>query len=70
MIGETMFVSGIAMFLCAPIVGRMMDKVDPRIMLMFGFLIFAAGSWQMTYLTKDFGLLADLHAADPARRRH
>jgi DHA2 family multidrug resistance protein len=54
MIGETMFVSGIAMFVCAPIVGRMMDKVDPRIMLVFGFMTFAAGSWQMTYLTKDF----------------
>jgi MFS transporter, DHA2 family, multidrug resistance protein len=54
MIGETMFVSGVAMFVCAPIVGRMMDKVDPRIMLVFGFMTFAAGSWQMTYLTKDF----------------
>ena len=31
-----------------------MDKVDPRIMLVFGFMTFAAGSWQMTYLTKDF----------------
>ena len=54
MIGETMFVSGIAMFVCAPIVGRLMDKVDPRLMLVFGFVTFAAGSWQMTYLTKDF----------------
>jgi MFS transporter, DHA2 family, multidrug resistance protein len=54
MIGETMFVSGIAMFVCAPVVGRLMDKVDPRIMLVFGFVTFAAGSWQMTYLTKDF----------------
>jgi hypothetical protein len=24
-------------------------------MLVFGFMTFAAGSWQMTYLTKDFG---------------
>ena len=54
MIGETMFVSGIAMFVCAPIVGRLMDKVDSRILLVFGFMMFAAGSWQMTYLTKDF----------------
>src|SRR3954471_20185665 len=30
MIGETMFVSGIAMFLTAPIVGRLMLKVDMR----------------------------------------
>jgi MFS transporter, DHA2 family, multidrug resistance protein len=54
MVGETMFVSGIAMFVTAPIVGRLMTKVDPRIMLMAGFLIFAVGSWQMTYLTKDW----------------
>ncbi len=54
MIGETMFVSGVVMFVCAPIVGRLMDKVDPRFMLVFGFVTFAAGSWQMSYLTKDF----------------
>ena len=54
MIGETMFVSGAAMFLCAPIVGRLMDKIDPRIMLMFGFVTFAIGSWQMSYITKDY----------------
>ena len=54
MIGETMFVSGIAMFASAPIVGRLMDKVDPRLMLMFGFFAFAAGSWEMTFVTKDY----------------
>jgi len=54
MIGETMFVSGAAMFLSAPIVGRLMDKVDLRLLLLFGFLTFAAGSWQLTYLTKDY----------------
>ena len=31
MIGETMFVSGITMFLTAPIVGRLMQKVDMRL---------------------------------------
>jgi DHA2 family multidrug resistance protein len=54
MIGETMFVSGLAMFASAPIVGRLMNKVDPRFMLIFGFLTFALGSWQMSYITKDF----------------
>ncbi len=54
MIGETMFVSGAAMFLSAPIVGRLMNKVDPRYMLLFGFLTFAAGSFMMSYVTKDF----------------
>ena len=54
MIGETMFVSGVAMFLTAPIAGRLMNKVDPRLMLIVGFLSFAAGTYWMTYLTKDW----------------
>jgi DHA2 family multidrug resistance protein len=54
MIGETMFVSGVAMFLSAPIVGQLMNRIDPRIMLAAGFLIFGVSSWQVTYLTKDW----------------
>ncbi len=54
MIGETMFVSGLAMFLCAPIAGRLMNKVDPRAMIAFGFAAFALGTWQVTGLTKDW----------------
>jgi len=54
MIGETMFVSGVFMFLTAPIAGRLMTRVDPRYMLMAGFLSFAAGTYWMTYLTKDW----------------
>jgi DHA2 family multidrug resistance protein len=54
MVGETMFVSGAAMFLSAPLVGRLVTKLDPRLMMMAGFFIFAAGSWQMTYVTKDW----------------
>ncbi|WP_428030586.1 DHA2 family efflux MFS transporter permease subunit [Ancylobacter sp.] len=54
MIGETMFVSGLAMFLCAPIAGRLMGKVDPRLMIAFGFGAFAVGTWQVTGLTKDW----------------
>ena len=54
MIGETMFVSGVFMFLTAPIAGRLMTRVDPRFMLMAGFLSFAVGTWWMTYLTKDW----------------
>ena len=49
-----MFVSGLAMFLTAPIAGRLMTKVDPRFMLTAGFLCFAVGTWWMTYLTKDW----------------
>ena len=54
MIGETMFVSGVAMFLTAPIAGRLAGKLDPRIMLVAGFLFFAVGTWWLTYLTKDW----------------
>jgi DHA2 family multidrug resistance protein len=54
MIGETMFVSGIAMFLTAPIVGRLMLKVDMRYIVAAGLVIFALGSWQMTWVTRDY----------------
>jgi MFS transporter, DHA2 family, multidrug resistance protein len=54
MIGETMFVSGAVMFASAPLVGKLMTKVDPRLMLAAGFLIFAASNWQASYITKDW----------------
>ncbi|HEV7602387.1 MAG TPA: DHA2 family efflux MFS transporter permease subunit [Bradyrhizobium sp.] len=54
MIGETMFVSGITMFLTAPIVGRLMQKVDMRLIIAAGIVIFALGSWQMSWITKDY----------------
>lgn len=54
MIGEAVFVSGIAMFLATPLAGALMSRVDPRAILAAGFLLFAAGTWQMHYLTKDW----------------
>jgi DHA2 family multidrug resistance protein len=54
MIGETMFVSGLAMFMTAPIAGQLAARYDPRWLLMAGFLIFAAGTWQMTAMTSDW----------------
>jgi DHA2 family multidrug resistance protein len=54
MIGETMFVSGVAMFLAAPVAGPLVGKVDPRAMLIAGFLSFAAGTYWMTWLTRDW----------------
>src|SRR4051794_10052610 len=54
MIGETMFVSGIAMFLTAPIVGRLMLKYDLRYIIAAGLIIFALGSWQMTWVTREY----------------
>ncbi len=54
MIGEALFVSGLAMFFTAPISGMLSRRMDPRVMMMIGFLGFAAGTWQMTNLTADW----------------
>jgi DHA2 family multidrug resistance protein len=54
MIGETMFVSGVTMFLTAPIVGRLQQKVDMRYIVATGLIIFALGSYQMTWITRDY----------------
>src|ERR1700684_3863599 len=54
MIGETMFVSGATMFLVAPVVGRLMQKVDMRLIIAFGLVIFALGFYQMTWITRDY----------------
>jgi DHA2 family multidrug resistance protein len=54
MIGETMFVSGLAMFMAAPLAGRLMTKLDPRAMMGLGFAGFALGTWQVTYITADW----------------
>src|SRR5579863_2775085 len=54
MIGETMFVSGVTMFLMAPVVGRLMQRVDMRIIIAFGLVVFALGSYQMTWITRDY----------------
>jgi DHA2 family multidrug resistance protein len=54
MIGETMFVTGICMFVSAPIVGRVMTRVDPRAMIAVGFLGFALGTFQASFVTRDW----------------
>ncbi|WOH79815.1 DHA2 family efflux MFS transporter permease subunit [Bradyrhizobium sp. BEA-2-5] len=55
MIGETMFVSGITMFLVAPLVGRLMATLDMRYMIAFGLIVtFAIGSYQMTWITREY----------------
>lgn len=54
MIGETLFISGLFMFLTAPFAGILSGKMDLRIMMMIGFLGFAAGTYSMTQLTADW----------------
>ena len=53
-IGETMFVTGVCMFVMAPVVGRLMTKLDPRIMMAAGFFGFGLGTWWASYITKDW----------------
>jgi DHA2 family multidrug resistance protein len=54
MIGETVFVSGVTQFLMAPIIGRLMQRFDLRYIIVFGLIIFALGSYQMTWITRDY----------------
>ena len=49
-IGETMFVTGAAMFCCAPIVGALSRKVDLRILVAFGLMVTGVAM----YLTGQF----------------
>jgi DHA2 family multidrug resistance protein len=53
-IGETMFVSGVCMFLMAPVAGILSRKIDLRLMMALGFIGFAIGTWQITGITKDW----------------
>ncbi len=54
MIGETMFVSGVAMFVTAPLAGRLSAKVDPRIMIGGGFVGFAIGTYLASSITSQW----------------
>jgi len=54
MIGKTMFVTGVCMFLTAPLAGRLMTRVDPRLMIATGFVLFAIGTWQASFVTIDW----------------
>ncbi len=54
MIGKTMFVTGLCMFVTAPFAGRLMTKIDPRIMIATGFVLFALGTYQASFVTVDW----------------
>jgi DHA2 family multidrug resistance protein len=54
-IGETLFITGVVMFFSAPIVGRLSQKLDPRVMIASGFIGFALGTLQASLVTKDWG---------------
>ncbi|QPM89172.1 DHA2 family efflux MFS transporter permease subunit [Pseudooceanicola algae] len=51
MTGQTVFVSGLAMFFSAPLAGVLSSKMDLRLMLLMGFLGFGVSSWMLTGMT-------------------
>ena len=54
MIGNTMFVTGVCQFIMAPVSGKLMTKIDPRLMIAVGFVGFGAGTWMSSYVTADW----------------
>ena len=53
-IGETVFVTGAFMFIAAPVVGILARKLDPRLLIGFGFALFAFSSFDLTRITGDW----------------
>ena len=54
-IGEVMFVTGVAMFFTAPIVGRLTNSVDLRVLLFFGLTLIGIGTVMNNNLTSESG---------------
>jgi DHA2 family multidrug resistance protein len=54
-IGQAMVVTGLAMFLTAPVVGKLQSKVDLRLLLAAGLTMTALGMWSNAQLTSDSG---------------
>ena len=54
-IGTTMLVTGLAMFATAPFAGRLVRKVDPRILMFGGFMLCAWGMWDARVVTDEWG---------------
>ncbi len=52
-IGETMFVTGVFMFVASPIAGRLAAKVDLRKMLAAGLLMFGISLWWLGHFTSQ-----------------
>ena len=54
-VGTTMVVSGLAMFATGPFAGRLVRKVDPRILMFGGFMLCAWGMWDAHAVTSEWG---------------
>lgn len=54
-VGTTMVVSGLAMFATGPFAGRLVRKVDARILMFVGFMMCAWGMWDAHAVTQEWG---------------
>jgi len=54
-VGTTMVVSGLAMFATGPFAGRLVRKVDARILMFGGFMMCAWGMWDAHAVTTEWG---------------
>ncbi len=54
-IGETMFVTGMFMFMTAPIAGKLSRIVDLRAMMAVGLAMFGTGVWLTSFMTSQWG---------------
>ncbi|WP_292262795.1 DHA2 family efflux MFS transporter permease subunit [Brevundimonas sp.] len=54
-VGTTMVVSGLAMFATGPFAGRLVRKVDARILMFGGFMLCAWGMWDAHAVTSEWG---------------
>ncbi|WP_421730811.1 DHA2 family efflux MFS transporter permease subunit [Brevundimonas sp.] len=54
-VGTTMIVSGLAMFATAPFAGRLVRKVDVRLLMFGGFMMAAWGMWDAHAVTTEWG---------------
>jgi DHA2 family multidrug resistance protein len=54
-VGETVFVTGMIMFVAAPIVGVLGRNLDPRLVISCGFLCFAISCFELHPITAQWG---------------
>jgi len=54
-VGTTMIVSGLAMFATAPFAGRLVRRVDARLLMFGGFMMAAWGMWDAHAVTTEWG---------------
>ncbi len=54
-VGTTMLVSGLTMFVAAPLAGNLVRRLDPRFAMFFGFLVAAIGMWPAVHINANWG---------------